>query len=211
MNENKRQPLSPQSSRAPLGEQSEAPLEAPVSMERRVRETLLSIPITLAACATVWLSQWRSDQLAEYWWYAWPIALMGLVTALYFALRKSAPTKEAIEIRKRAEMEVARKQIEQQRKDDEFFDTWYVRYAMASAFVIFGIWVYSERPSLWWAALLGVGVAALLARELTLLCIALAVVAGLVYLIWQAFVVMPTAAAILIGAVIIAAAIRSRR
>lgn len=169
--------------------------------ERRAKALKIAAG-TAAALVAVWLVQASNGHFAEYWWYPWPAALVGLAVSLktLFQRRKLVFTPEGAEEEKAL-------QIEKYRKDREREDKWWFRYPLA-AFMFWGAWnVYVERPRSWWLAVLFVVAALFVARELALVLIAAALIGGAFFLVSG----LPVSVAIIVGASIIAWAIYARR
>jgi Ca2+/Na+ antiporter len=116
-----------------------------------------------------------------------------------------------------AQQELAAAQREEVQRANEFYEKWWVRYAFAIAFVLGGVWLYSQNVQWWWLAICAV-IALVFARELLKPVL---YVVGVIALIFLFFVVrdsvipaigkMPTSVAIIIGAIIIAAAVGSNK
>lgn len=92
------------------------------------------------------------------------------------------------------------------RKFDEFFDKWWVRYPLGVVLLLVAGYLYDAHPNKWiWPLLIALfGVLAL--RELLLVGIGI----GAIWLLVQGIVALPVSIAIIIGAMIIAAAINNR-
>ena len=161
---------------------------------------------TLGLCALAWISQYSSDQLQEYWWYVWPIGVPGLVWSAIVLLRahKLVLTPAGEAEAKRLESKRQAKYAEESLRAAEMEDSWYFRYTLAALMLFGAWWIVSEKEKLWWLAIMLVIVAAFQAREFSLL-----VLAGIVvFLLFQGMAALPVSVAIIIGAVIIARALR---
>lgn len=92
-------------------------------------------------------------------------------------------------------------------KQNDIFDRWYVRYPLAF-FMLWAAWYLinmNKKPDLWWmAVLLAVPAAIYFARELSLVLVSI----GVLYLFIKGIASLPISVAIIIGAIIIALAVR---
>ena len=90
-----------------------------------------------------------------------------------------------------------------ERQSGEWFVRWrwYLRYPIAVVVLAFSGWLFTAYPYLWPVAALFALDAAILARELSLLLLAL----GALWLVFKLFAALPVSVAIILGALIIAA------
>lgn len=81
---------------------------------------------------------------------------------------------------------------------------WWVRYPTAALLSGGCLWLVKAAPGLWWVAAIGAIYAAVLARELVLVLLAI----GAVWWLSEGIAALPVSAAIILGAIIIASALR---
>jgi len=153
---------------------------------------------TLIFCLFLWAVQFHYGQLQQYWWYVWPIAVPGTIWSVIELLikRKRVLTPAG---------KIATEQLELGRhaRNAERDDRWYVRYPMA-ALMLWGAWMFLENDKSLWMVVGATLMAAFLAREISLLIL----VGMLIYLVFQGIAALPVSVAVIIGAIIIASAMR---
>lgn len=81
---------------------------------------------------------------------------------------------------------------------------WWVRYPLAGLLVWGAAALYAEKPQAWWASLAFVIWAMVLAKEISLLVL----LVGAAILLFQGVAALPVSVAVIIGAIIIASALR---
>jgi hypothetical protein len=130
-----------------------------------------------------------------------PFAALGLwASHRYWRTTEiKVPTPEAL-------AEKAAAEAEEQRKQAEFEDKWYFRYPVAALMIFGALYLLNERPNLWWMSVFLAIAAAFQARELSLVGIAI----GGGYVLIKGIASLPTSVAIVLGALIIAAAVGRR-
>ena len=135
----------------------------------------------------------------EVWFLAAvPLLWGGIVAAKYML------TREVVEITEYGKQVAAQKAEEDLRRARERDDKWYVRYPIAFLLLAAAWWLATERENLWWLSVILVLSAAVYAREVSfLLLLALGA-----YLLFQGIAALPVSVAVIIGAFIIAAAIK---
>lgn len=177
-----------------------------IPLKNRIKVASAITGGTLLICGLIWLIQYSNDQLRDYWWYAWLIALMG------FGLFTSELLKSRIKVLTSAgEIEAKRLETQRQLKEDasrrryaEIENSWYVRYPVASLFV-YGAWITEEKENQWWLSIGFLLMAAFFAREISLLVL----VGVILYMLFQGIAALPVSVAVIIGAIIISNAIRN--
>lgn len=172
----------------------------------RIKKASAIAGVALGLCALAWAVQYSNDQFLEYWWYVWPVGVPGLVWSAIELLgaRKRVLTPAGEAEAKRLESQKQVKEAEAARRAAVMEDRWYFRYPLAALMLFGAWWIVGEKEKLWWLAILLVIVAAFQARELSLLILAGVVV----YLLFQGVAALPVSVAVIIGAVIIASALR---
>jgi len=170
-----------------------------IPLAERRRKTAVYIAIAAASCIAIWGVQYSSDQLADCWWYAWPIALICGIVAL-----KERYTGTKTVLTERGTAVQAQQQRETEHRHAEFFNRRWIRYPAAVLIVWFAVEIWTQKPGAWWLALLALLYAAWFAREVA----GVAIVLGGIYLLFQGIAALPVSVAIVIGALIIASALR---
>ncbi|MBP6962681.1 hypothetical protein KBB49_04045 [Candidatus Saccharibacteria bacterium] len=170
---------------------------------------LLSLKIfgaTISICAIPWLIQYSSDQLYEYWWYVWPIAILGfsLTLVTFFNKTKRILTEAAqIESNLIQQKIAANGHISELNVHDQE-DRWYFRYPFALLMLWAAYYIAENKQNAVWLSVCLVLIAAYQARELS----ALIIIFALLYLVWLGVAALPISVAIIIGAIIIATALK---
>lgn len=93
---------------------------------------------------------------------------------------------------------------EVRRKEEEFYDKWWVRYLMAGVMFAGAVYFSSIKPDKWLVPAIFVIVGIIMMRELLFIGIAI----GAIWLLFSGLASLPVSAAIIIGAIIIASALR---
>jgi hypothetical protein len=178
----------------------------PIPLAARREKSLIAALVTLALCVIAWLFQYRSDQLQQYWWNVWPVALAGFLWSawLLLAAKRTALTPAARAAIERRENEKRAAKQANQKQLDHFFARWWVRYPLAGL-VLWGAYLmYQDRPNKWMLPLAAVVAAMLMAKELSLLILGVAAVV----LLFKGIAALPVSVAIIAGAIIIASALK---
>ena len=167
-----------------------------VPRAKRISKALLTLAVTLAvtiwAFATLYSESNLTVQSAVWLLPFWALG----VFQSYRYWAKSHVQELTPEAKQR--------QLSAQRKTAEWENKWYVRYPMAAGALCLAWHVLSPKPDSWWAAA-ALGLLALFwAREVGVVLIAF----GAGYLILKGIASLPVSAAIIIGALIIASAIK---
>lgn len=170
-----------------------------IPRKKRLRNALITLIVTLAVTGWAFGYVLVQGQVGMETLWLLPFLLTGLwVSYRYWkTTHLTEPTPEAQERQRTAE-------LEKQRKAEEFENKWYVRYPIA-VLILWGAWyIVDKKPDSWWIAALVALAAIYFARELALLLIGI----GLIYLLFQGIAALPVSIAIIIGAIIIASALK---
>ncbi|MFL9932708.1 hypothetical protein P0D88_26525 [Paraburkholderia sp. RL18-103-BIB-C] len=170
----------------------------------------------------IWWIKIEEAQFSEHWWYTWPaIALFLVGIGLYLLKRDDVLSPEAVKVKPHFDAldQQARTERKLQRSEpaDKFFkaaDTLFKspfgRYPIATLCLCGAYYlgmVSTEKNSGWYAAGLVV-LAGIFARELARWLLVLAIGGGVVWVGLAGISTLPVSVAIIIGALIIASAIR---
>jgi hypothetical protein len=135
-----------------------------------------------------WETLWLLPFLFTGLWLTWRFWKTTYVTEL---------TLEAQERKEAVERETLQKAA-------EFEERWYVRYPIA-LLILWGAWyIFEKKPNAWWVAAIAAFAALYYARELALFALSI----GLLYALFQGIAALPVSVAIIIGAIIIASALK---
>ena len=177
--------------------------------ERGKRKALAVLIITLGVSAGLY--SWLLIRLVDEYrliavLYVLPILPIGLFVSYRYwkwgQLEKPLTDEQKLELGNWEREEQAR-----QRKSDEFWDRWYIRYGMACASVIGAAVLYSASPNKWFLSALLLLLAIILAREILLILL----ISGVAYFVFRGIASLPVSVALILGAFIIAGAISSGR
>ena len=179
--------------------EQQAQIVTPIPIEIRKQFALRYFSKTAVVAAVIagFLIYFDSP-LDAFWLCIFPLA-WGLVVAFKYLL-----TKEYVEITEYGKEVEEKLNEEKLRQAQEREDKWYVRYPMAILFLALAWWLLKVNEELWWASIFFVVVAAVSARELSL--IALLCLGG--YLLFIGVAALPVSVAVIVGALIIASAIK---
>jgi hypothetical protein len=170
-----------------------------IPRKTRLWKTIATLVVTVGLTGWAFGYVVIMDQVGLETLWLLPFLLTGLWLARRFwkTTYVTALTAEAQANRQAAE-------AENQRKAEEFEGRWYFRYPLA-VLMLWGAWFMLEKkPHLWWMAAILALAALVQARELALLAIGI----GLIYAVFQGIAALPVSVAIIIGAIIIASALR---
>lgn len=79
----------------------------------RIAKAVLPLALLAIALIGIWAEQYRNAQLAEYWWYAWPVALVCVsYSAIQFRTRTRRVLTEAGKVEEQKRKEAERKEGE---------------------------------------------------------------------------------------------------
>lgn len=182
-----------------------------IPAETRHRKALLCVLVQIAACGGGWWI-WAATGWPGIFTFVGAVVL-GVGGQLAYVLttkRTFVLSPEGAEAKKQDETpataEPTPESIEVSRKFDEFTAGPLFRYPVAGLLGWIAWYVADSRPDIWWVSVVLVLFAAGLAREMTLVVLAI----GIGYLAFQGLASLPVSAAIIIGALIIASALKER-
>lgn len=168
----------------------------------------------VAMVAVPWGMQSANNQLAEYWWYTWP-ALLPLGLALRTYLQRSEAVLSGAGQYARAQDDERRKGIREARnaRVGELLESGPMRYLGAAicAYLSYELATDTKTPNSGWAALGLLAIAFVLARELGMWLLGIALFVGIAWALIAGISALPVSAAIIIGALIIAGSISKGR
>lgn len=183
-----------------------------ISDRERYGKVAIASALLVLALTVIWGVQYSSNQLTEYWWYAWPMVLIGVgyITSTLRQKQREVLTKAAMVEAGRLKS-VSPKPSKWELVLEEVLAIWWLRYALGvlvflGAYEILisentrkGDWIGAVGLTLWGMYLM---------REIFGWVIGAAIVGGIVYLIFGMLAALPVSVAIIIGALIIG---RSRK
>jgi hypothetical protein len=114
-------------------------------------------------------------------------------------------TEAAALEKQRLDALIEQKGIEDAKIWEEREKQWWFRYPLAALICVGAWWLSDIKPNLWWVSIIGAIYATVLAWELSALILGI----GAIYLLFQGMASLPVGVAIIIGALIIASAIKS--
>lgn len=192
---------------------------------QRLRRAAMWVIPSFGMLILTWLLQIRNDQFNQYWWYPWPLLFPLLVGLGLYLLRSDKVLSSAGQVARNqdeatslhlAKME-AQKIAQMSASFDSFMQSTPVRYAIttiryAIAIVfLYGAYVsafQSNEKNALSGALFCVFASFFFAQEVGVWLVGLTVVAGMFWGFFTGIAALPTSAAIIIGAVIIALALQ---
>ncbi len=176
---------------------------------RRRRLAILAVwwLVGAAVVAVIWQTQPQGEPFAAYWWQAWPATPLFVIGfCLYLVRYSTVPSPAASEAMKRDDAAKRSVQAARSAATDKQLESPFVRYP-AAALALYGAYYLVTQANVQhggWFAAAAVVIAAALARELTGALILAAIVGGIVWAVAGMLAGIPTGAAIIIGALIIA-------
>ena len=199
--------------------------EVHFSKAQRLRRAAIWLVPSFGILTLTWLLQIKNNQFNQFWWYPWPLIFPILVgVGLYLLRSDSALSNAGHHAQKRdeaARLELASLDAKQMIQTPVFFDKFVastpirytvatLRYAIAIAF-LYGAYVSalqsSEKNSLE-GALFCIVASFLFAPKVGGWLIGLTFAGGIVWSFYAGIAALPTSAAIVIGAIIIALALQ---
>ncbi|KVD37561.1 hypothetical protein WI84_13855 [Burkholderia ubonensis] len=176
---------------------------------RRRRLAILAVwwLVGAAVVAVIWQAQPHGEPFAAYWWQAWPATPLFVIGfCLYLVRYTTVPSPAANEAMKRDDAAKRSVQAARSAATDKKLESPFVRYP-AAALALYGAYYLATHANVQhggWFAAAAVVIAAALAHELTGALILAAIVGGIVWAVAGMLAGIPTGAAIIIGALIIA-------
>lgn len=139
---------------------------------------------------------------------AWLIVCYAIAIHVAWKTFRKEETTELIPVEKSPEQIQAEKAAaeEAERKTNEFFDKWWVRYPTGIGLLWGAGYLYDAHPNKWFIPLLMALFGVLALRELLLIGIGI----GAIWLLVQGIASLPVSLAIVLGAIIIASAIGNK-
>ena len=187
--------------------------------KERMRKAFAFWLLGFGGIAVIWPMQYHFDQLGEHWLAGVPFLLLGLVGTFIFTYARTEKrlTPEAAKLKAHFEAQDAQAGQASSPKVDAIsakvealIDLPLVRYPLAALVLWFAYYVsqeWTDRRS--WIIVLAAACCGLcLARELFGWVLGLAVVGGIAWALFAGVAALPVSAAIVIGALIIASAMR---
>ncbi|MBI3777861.1 MAG: hypothetical protein HY274_02940 [Gammaproteobacteria bacterium] len=170
-----------------------------ISKAKRFRKAVITLVATIGVTAWAVGYFYFQNQIEVETLWVLPFFFTGL-----YASYKFWRTTHVEQLTQEAQQEKQAQELEIHRKQEELENKWYVRYPLA-ALMLWGAWyILDTKPDRWWLAAFAALAAAFFAREISFFLI----VVGLGYLLFQGIASLPMSAAIIIGAIIIASAIK---
>ena len=168
-----------------------------------------------AVAALIWWVQPEGARFTDYWWYAWPALPFLLVgIGLYLlkgdAVLSPAATKAKVHCDSMQQQAKLERRAKQSASADAFFQLALVRYPLAGLF-LYGAYYFgavSGVKNSGWLALAAIVLAAILAKELSRWILFLAFAGAIIWAVVAGISALPVSAAIIVGALIIASAIK---
>ncbi|MCM2327720.1 MAG: hypothetical protein NDI88_07535 [Lysobacter sp.] len=188
----------------------------PIPLKNRLRKSGLILVSTLLASILIWAVQYSSNQLRQYWTYVWPLWPAALFFAyMFFRESESRVLTPSAEQYLQLQKQAKQAQINAENsKFDALMQHWWARYPLA----VFLVWMAisaASKPEVklgtWLFVIGAVVLAGVLAKELSRMLLgvgALVLGIGAIYLVFQGAAALPVGAAVIIGAIIIASAVR---
>lgn len=177
------------------------------SQRRRLAILAVWWLVGAAVVALIWQAQPQGEPFVAYWWQAWPaIPLFVIGFCLYLVRYTTVLAPEANDAMKRDDAAKRSVQAARSAATDKQFESPFVRYP-AAALMLYGAYYFATQANVrhgGWFAAAAVVIAAALARELTGALILAAIFGGITWAAAGMLAGIPTGAAIIIGALIIA-------
>lgn len=141
-------------------------------------------------------------------WIAWIIVCYAIAIHVAWKTFRKKEATELIPVEKSPEQIQAEKAAAEEvdRKTNEFFDKWWVRYPIGIGLLWGAGYLYDAHPNKWIIPLLMALFGVLALRELLLIGIGI----GAIWLLVQGIASLPVSLAIVLGAIIIASAIGNK-
>jgi hypothetical protein len=182
---------------------------------QRIKRALKWWSAAAAIGALIWWVQPEGARFTDYWWYAWPALPVFIVGIGLYLLKGDAvltpdATKAKVHvdgIEKQAKLE---RQADQSAWIDAFVQSPLVRYPLAGLFV-YGAYYFgmaSEIKNGGWFAAGALVLAAIFARELSRWLLFIAFAGAVIWTVIAGISALPVSAAIIVGALIIAGALK---
>lgn len=181
---------------------------------QRIKRALpwLAVGVVMPAC--IWWVQASSDQLSQYWWYAWP-SLFPLLVGIGLYLLRHEQVISASGQHARSQLEAVKSERAREREEaiegflGNVLGKVWVRYAGAAGCIYMAYWFATDSTSknAGWGIACAVIIGLFLARELSLWVIGIGVVISVLSGLFAGLAALPVSVAIIIGALIIASSL----
>lgn len=177
---------------------------------QRIRRSARWFVPGLAMLAVIWWAQVDNGQFSTYWWYAWP-ALFPVLVGVGLYMLQGERVLSAKGQFARAQVDAAQAQVKEQRiaRLKAVAQGAPVRYAGAAGclYMAYLFATESTDKDKAWFAFGSAVVAFILARELGIWLLGVGIACGAAWAFFSGIAALPVSAAVIIGALIIAAAI----
>lgn len=165
--------------------------------------------------ALIWWIQPEGGKFTDYWWYAWPalpvfIVGIGLYLLKGDAVLTPAATKAKVHTDSLEQQAKLDRRASQSASTDAFFESPLVRYPLAGLF-LYGAYYFGTAPDVkngGWYSAGAILLAAIFAKELSRWLLFIAFVGAIIWALVAGISALPVSAAIIVGALIIASAIK---
>jgi hypothetical protein len=182
---------------------------------QRIKRALKWWCAAIGIAALIWWVQPDGARFADYWWYAWPtlpvfIVGIGLYLLKGDAVLTPAATKAKVHLDSLEQQAKLERTARQSAMANAFFETPLVRYPLA-ALCLYGAYCLGTAPDIkngGWFAAAAIVAACFLARELSRWLLFIAFGGAVIWAIVAGISALPVSAAIVVGALIIADAIK---
>ena len=164
--------------------------------------------LTITVVALIWWVQPEGAVFADYWWYGWP-ALPFFVIGVGLYLHKNDAVLSPAAAKAKVHYE-SLQLAKQSASANAFFELALVRYPLA-ALCLYGAYYFgaaSDIKNSGWFATAAIVLAAFLAKELSRWVLFIAFAGAIIWAVVAGISALPVSAAIIVGALIIANAIK---
>lgn len=173
------------------------------------------LPLFVTCC--VWFDMWAREELAERWWYMWPALFpIGVGVRFYFLKSERVISARAQTARAALQAEATQFSLARAAEVEEriggALNVGVVRYTLA-ALLFWGAWYLAFEDTgrkSGWLAMFAVLAGFYFARELGKWLLGLGLLLGVGWLLFAGIASLPVSVAIIIGALIIASAVKNR-
>ncbi|MBY4770656.1 hypothetical protein [Burkholderia ambifaria] len=182
---------------------------------QRIKRALKWWCAAIALAALIWWIQPEGARFADYWWHAWPafpvfVVGIGLYLLKSDAALTPAATKAKVLIDGLEQQATLERRANQSASTDAFFESPLVRYPLA-AVLMYGAYYFGTASDIkngGWYSVGAIVLAAIFARELSRWLLFMVFAGAIIWALMAGISVLPVSAAIIVGALIIASAIK---
>ncbi|MGF6777825.1 hypothetical protein [Paraburkholderia sp. GAS334] len=189
-------------------------VRVPYTGTQRIKRALKWWCAAIGVGALIWWVQPEGARFADYWWYAWPavpvcIVGIGLYLLKGDAVLTPAATKAKVHTDSLEQQAKLERRASQSASTDAFLESPLVRYPLAALF-LYGAYYFgtSDVKNGGWYSAAAILLAAIFARELSRWVLFIAFVGAIIWALVAGISALPVSAAIIVGALIIASAIK---